>query len=130
MPPPDASSPPRATGGCLCGAVRYAVHGPLRDVLVCHCSVCRRTHGHDAAYAACAREDLALPDSDALRWHVHDGARRAFCVRCGSRLFWERPERPTISIAAGTLDEPTGLRTIGHIYVESGGDYAAEASGT
>ena len=35
-----------ATGGCLCGAVRYQVHGPLRDVLICHCVECRRWHGN------------------------------------------------------------------------------------
>ena len=34
------------TGGCLCGAVRYAVTGALRDVVGCHCSQCRRTTGH------------------------------------------------------------------------------------
>jgi hypothetical protein len=124
--PGESRSEPRATGRCLCGAVSYAVHGPLRDVLVCHCSVCRRTHGHEAAYAACAREHLAVEGQQELRWHEHDGARRAFCERCGGRLFWERPDRPTISITAGTLDEPTGLRTLGHIHVESGGDYGAE----
>jgi hypothetical protein len=119
-----SDAPLRATGGCLCGAVRYAVRGPLRDVIVCHCGVCRRTHGHDAAYAACAREHLEVQDGqEALRWHEHDGARRAFCARCGSRLLWERPERPTISIAAGSIDAPTGLRTIEHIYLDSRADY-------
>ena len=44
-----------ATGGCLWGAARYEVRGPLRDVVICHCSRCLRTHGHVAAYAACAR---------------------------------------------------------------------------
>lgn len=24
------------TGSCLCGAVRYEVHGPLRDSVACH----------------------------------------------------------------------------------------------
>ena len=41
----------RATGSCLCGAVRYEVGGELRDVIYCHCEKCRRTHGHAAAYA-------------------------------------------------------------------------------
>jgi len=50
----DRAEAVRATGGCLCGAVRYEVLGPLRDVVLCHCSHCRRTHGHVAAYAACA----------------------------------------------------------------------------
>jgi hypothetical protein len=50
-------------------------------------------------------------------------ARRGFCVLCGSSLFWDAPDRETISIAAGTLDEPTGLRTTAQIYAESHGDY-------
>jgi len=31
-----AASGVRATGSCLCGAVRYDVSGPLRDVIECH----------------------------------------------------------------------------------------------
>ena len=26
------------TGSCLCGAVKYEVHGALRLVIVCHCT--------------------------------------------------------------------------------------------
>jgi len=120
---------PRATGRCLCGAVRFRVLGPLRDVHVCHCGVCRRTHGGPAAYAACAREDLELTELRGLRWHQHDGARRGFCEVCGSRLFWSRPERPTISIAAGSLDGPTGLAVTRHIFVASAGDWEGALEG-
>jgi hypothetical protein len=38
-------------------------------------------------------------------------------------LFWSRPDRPTVSIAAGTLDPPTGLHTARHIYMEDAGDW-------
>jgi hypothetical protein len=91
-------------------------------VIVCHCGVCRRTHGAPAAYTACPRERLEILADAELRWHEHDSARRAFCAACGSRLFWDRG-RATISIAAGSVDEPTGLRTSHHIYTESAGDW-------
>ncbi|HYX85621.1 MAG TPA: GFA family protein [Gaiellales bacterium] len=110
------------TGGCLCGAVRYRVNGALRDVIVCHCSVCRRTHGGPAGFTACARDLLEITGDANLRWHEHDGARRGFCAVCGARLFWDRG-RDTISIAAGSVDEPTGLRTVRHIFISSAGDF-------
>lgn len=111
------------TGGCLCGGVRYEVTGPLRDVVVCHCSRCLRSHGHAAAYSACARSDLALVRDGTLRWYEADGRARGFCSECGSSLFWSAAGRPTISIAAGTLEQPTGLRTVAHIYTRDHADY-------
>jgi hypothetical protein len=113
-----------ATGGCLCGGVRYEVRGPLRDVVLCHCRRCRRTHGHVAAYAACRATDLVLVADDELGWYEDKGGRaRGFCGRCGASLLWRAPERDTISVAAGTLDEPTGLRTVAQIFTRDRGDY-------
>jgi hypothetical protein len=116
----------RATGGCLCGAVRYAVRGPLRGVVLCHCAMCRRTHGHVAAYTAAQRSVFSLLESRGLRWYASSPiARRGFCGECGASLFWERVGRDTISIAAGALDGPTGLTIIEQIHTRSAGDYYA-----
>jgi hypothetical protein len=116
-----------ATGRCLCGAVRYEIRGTLRDVLICHCEECRRWHGHVSASTAARREDFVLREQRGLRWiqspHSDAGARRGFCAECGSSLFWDAPGRPTVSIAAGTLDEPTGLRIAAHWFVSQAGDY-------
>jgi hypothetical protein len=116
-----------ATGRCLCGAVRYEVKGPLRDVLICHCEECRRWHGHFSASTAARREDLVLTEQRGLKWidspNSDARARRGFCAECGSSLFWDPPDRETISIAAGTLDGDTGLRVIAHWYVSQAGDY-------
>jgi hypothetical protein len=118
---------PRATGRCLCGAVTYEVHGPLRDVLVCHCIECRRWGGYLGAFSATRDEDLVVRESGALRWidspesELH--ARRGFCGECGSSLFWDSPERDRVSIAAGTLDRPAGIHVAGHIYIHQAGDY-------
>lgn len=114
----------RATGGCLCGAVRYEVRGPLRDVVNCHCGQCRRTHGHFAAQTATAMDDLVLTERRGLKWfQSSEKARRGFCGECGASLFWQREGGDTISIAAGTIDQPSGLQTIGHVFVADIGDY-------
>jgi hypothetical protein len=113
----------RASGGCLCGAVRYEVTGALRDVVLCHCSHCRRTHGHVAAYAACRATDLRLVADAELRWYDDGDRSRGFCGRCGASLFWRAPDRDSVSVAAGTIDPPTGLRTVAQIFVADAGDY-------
>jgi hypothetical protein len=118
---------PRATGRCLCGAVRYEVRGPLRDVVLCHCSECRRWHGHVAAFAGTNVENLVLVEERGVRWTGSPasdrGAKRAFCGECGSSLFWQAASGTGISIAAGTLDPPTGLRVVGHWYTHQASDY-------
>ena len=114
------------TGGCLCGAVRYEVAGPLRDVVLCHCAMCRRTHGHFAAYTAAPKGALRLLEARGLRWFASSGfARRGFCGECGASACWERTAGDLISIAAGSADPPTGLRTTLQIFVEDAGDYYA-----
>ena len=79
------------------------------------------------AATAARREHLILLEDVALRWvsgpASDTDARRGFCADCGSSLFWDAPGRDTVSIAAGTLDEPTGLRTAAHVYVGQAGDY-------
>jgi hypothetical protein len=114
------------TGGCLCGAVRYEVDGPLRDVILCHCEMCRKAHGHVGAYTAASKSALRVTESRGLKWYVSSSiARRGFCGECGGTLFWEGKDRDTISIAAGTLDGATGLSTTLQIHVEDAGDYYA-----
>jgi hypothetical protein len=115
-------------GGCLCGAVRYAVHGKLMPVINCHCSKCRRFHGHVGAYTATRRENLILVKPDGLKWYrsVLDetpDVYRGFCRECGSSLFWDPRGKPLISIAAGSLDPPTNLSTERHVWLSQKPDY-------
>ncbi len=122
--------PPRATGGCLCRAVRYRVRGPLREVVNCHCEQCRRTSGHFVAATAVARDGLELTAQEGLAWyHASDIARRGFCQVCGSSLFWEPKQADYTAIMAGTLDRPTGLTSARHIFVADKGDYYGLADG-
>lgn len=115
---------PTARGRCLCGAVSYTLHGPLRGVVNCHCGQCLHTHGHFAAYTNVRRADLHFEEDRGLKWYESsERARRGFCGECGASLFWDRRGGDSISVAAGTLDRPTGLKTVANIFVADKGDY-------
>lgn len=112
------------TGGCLCSAVRYEVKGSLRDVVNCHCSMCQRLHGNFGPHSKARKVNITITTSDGLAWYkTSDVARRGFCRECGSSLFWEPFELDATGIIAGSLDGPTGLKTIGHIFVDEKPDY-------
>jgi hypothetical protein len=118
-------------GGCDCGGVRYELEGELRSVYNCHCGRCRRITGHHMAATAVHPEQIRFESESTLRWYdpvptVHYG----FCGVCGSTLFWRADALPQqVSIAAGTLDQPTGLRTVKAWWVAEAGDYFDRAAG-
>ena len=113
----------RYSGGCLCGAVRYEVAGPLADPHACHCGQCRRQSGHYVVATGAARGDFSLTETRGLKWYRSSAlARRGFCADCGSALFWDDGGEE-ISINAGSLDQPTGLALKKHIFVDDKADY-------
>ena len=116
----------RATGGCLCGAVRYEVTGELRRVVYCHCEQCRKTSGHFVAATSCPTPNLTITEDAGLKWYrSSDTAERGFCERCGASLFWKPDHNKYMAIMAGAIDAPTGLTAREHIYTANASDYYA-----
>ena len=112
------------TGGCLCGAVRYEIDGPLRKVVYCHCGQCRKTSGHFVAATAVDLEHLHITEDAGLSWfESSDIAKRGFCNRCGSSLFWAPAHNKYMAVMAGAIDTPTGLTSREHIHVADKSDY-------
>jgi hypothetical protein len=112
------------TGSCLCGAVSFRTSGPLRGVIYCHCSQCRRQTGHFYAATDVEDDDLEVEGARHLTWYsASPDARRGFCSVCGSALFWKHDRLDRTSVLAGSFDKPTGLRGERHIFVPDKGDY-------
>jgi hypothetical protein len=112
------------TGSCLCGRVRWKSSVPLRAVLACHCTQCRKTSGHFASHTSAPLDALSIEGEEALTWYRSSAsAQRGFCSTCGSALFWRPEGEPRLSIAAGSIDGASGLLTTVHIYCADKGDY-------
>ena len=112
------------SGSCLCGGVRYRIEGLVRDVVNCHCTQCQKTSGHYVAATRVDEKNLRIEKNETLTWYEYTpGYERGFCNKCGGNLFWSRLDDDQTSVMAGTLDKPTGLKTVKNIYLEDAGDY-------
>ena len=120
------SEPPALEGGCLCGAVRFRLTGPLGPVVLCHCSQCRKAQGSAfAANAPVRSADFHLTaGQDALASHASSpGKRRSFCRQCGSPIHSQRDDSPQwLRLRIGSLDDTAAtaaLRPSAHIHAAS-----------
>lgn len=111
-------------GACLCGAVSFTTMGDLRGVVYCHCAQCRKQSGHFYAATSVDDSQLEIRGSDNITWYAASAfARRGFCSRCGSLLFWKANSEPDISIMAGAFDDAAPLAGVCHIFVGQKGSY-------
>jgi hypothetical protein len=108
-------------GSCLCGGVRYEISGPLRGVLNCHCSMCRKAHG--AAFRTRASVRAAdfrwLLGEDLVTYYESSpGNHRGFCRVCGSPLLSRFDFDPaTYGLPLGALDDDLGKKPTLHVFV-------------
>jgi hypothetical protein len=106
---PGAPGVSPITGGCQCGAVRYAMHTPqVEKPHVCHCRMCQRaTGGLFAALAGCAKDKLEWTEGQPAFFASSSLATRGFCRTCGTPLTfaYNQPEA-RIYVAIGSLDDP------------------------
>ena len=103
------------TGGCLCGAVRFALTELPTRAGYCHCTRCQRRTG--TAASAQARIDgrtfvLTSGETSLRAWrHPDGGFEKCFCGVCGSHLFSRNPDDPTqMSIRMAAFDSDPGVR--------------------
>lgn len=116
------------TGSCLCGAVTFAATGPLRDVIGCHCTQCRKTSGHYWAATSVPLDRFAVTRAEGLAWFRSSAAAaRGFCAQCGASLFWKPEGEDRMAIAAGAFDGDPPFRLSHHIFTEDAGDYYTPA---
>lgn len=117
------------SGGCRCGDVRYEVSGdPLHHAL-CHCGDCRASAGAPAvAWIAFPDSAFAVTAGAPQTFEGTPGAKRAFCGRCGTGLFYTNAQvlPGLVDIQSATLDDPAADAPGAHIQVAERLPYMAD----
>ena len=115
-----------ASGGCLCGAVRYhryQLNAEPVMVAVCHCATCQKNTGSAFSTNLAMPTDAVEIAGDGLTTyveHVDAGAMpffRSYCSRCGSPICGQGKAYPGfVFIKAGTLDDPSWVTPTVHMW--------------
>eukprot|EP00005_Dracoamoeba_jomungandri_P014277 CAMPEP_0174267970 /NCGR_PEP_ID=MMETSP0439-20130205/35648_1 /TAXON_ID=0 /ORGANISM="Stereomyxa ramosa, Strain Chinc5" /LENGTH=652 /DNA_ID=CAMNT_0015355827 /DNA_START=208 /DNA_END=2166 /DNA_ORIENTATION=- len=121
---PDDGRKPVVSGSCYCKGVQYSCKHKPRLVLICHCSLCRKTTGGSGIHwAALPQLELTFISKSTMRvYHSSEWAERGFCDKCGCMVYLKfNAEKYTIWITVATMDnfnsiDPQNTR---HTFVNS-----------
>ena len=105
-------------GGCLCGAVRYRIAGPLPNVAHCHCSMCRRASGAPfVTWAVVPADAFKFVAGEPAMYRSSPDSERRFCPDCGAQLtFWTSRAADNVDVTVGSLDDPERCRANRHVW--------------
>jgi hypothetical protein len=111
------------TGGCACGAVRYALAGVPFDTGWCHCRTCQLVSGAPAMVFSTVKagEFVVTAGADAIATFASsEFGRRRHCRACGTPLTIAVDFQPdTVDFAVATLDDPDAVAPGFHIFRSS-----------
>ncbi|MBI5130449.1 MAG: GFA family protein [Rhodopseudomonas palustris] len=95
------------TGGCQCGAIRFALSAPPLRITLCHCRMCQKATGAPfASMAEIARDAFAWTRGKPASFRSSSLAERDFCKACGTPLSYRQNDAASIEIMTGTFDRP------------------------
>lgn len=108
-------------GGCLCGAIRTRITGPIESVVHCHCRLCQRANGAAVVtWVTVPEKRFTLTKGTLARYPSSDHGERGFCGACGTQITFSTSRDPgSIDITLGSLDHPERHPADRHIWTES-----------
>ena len=102
-----AASKPVLTGGCQCGAIRFALSVAPTRVSLCHCRMCQKATGAPfASFADIPGENFAWTRGTPSSFKSSSVAERDFCAACGTPLSYRKIGGDNIEIMTGAFDRP------------------------
>jgi hypothetical protein len=106
------------SGGCQCGAVRYAFTGDFGTAGICHCRMCQKAFGSwGAALVSVPFDQFGWTRGKPSVFRSSAIVARGFCAACGTPLYMREDGDSNIELAIGTLDQPNDIT---HLVEQSG----------
>ncbi|MEY4728988.1 MAG: hypothetical protein RL020_146 [Pseudomonadota bacterium] len=107
------------TGGCHCGAVRYAATVKNNQAYYCHCRMCQCSFGNIfATFFNLPKVSVKWTTHAPKYFHSSKIAQRGFCGECGTPLSFEFHDSEYMDLSVGSLDHAEAMKPVSHFAVE------------
>jgi hypothetical protein len=114
-----ATKPHTITGGCHCGAIRYALASPPQASMICHCRTCRAVSGAPVlAWISTSVDNVIITQGEPARYASSSDVQRQFCATCGTQLTYIGPGyENAIDITTASLDDANAFPPTHHSWL-------------
>ncbi len=113
-----ASMQDKASGGCLCGAVRFTASPQGDDVGACHCTMCRRWSAGPFLVRDCGTSVEVADTTHLGTYRSSEWAERAFCKQCGTPLYYRLVEQNQHYVSAEAFDDRAGYALTHQVFID------------
>lgn len=113
----------KASGQCLCGAIKYEIDGEISSFHICYCSRCRHSTG-----SAHASNIFTQPENitwcsgkDFIQRFELDSAKswaKQFCKVCGSSVPYINRSGTFLVVPAGSLNDDANIKPDDRIFCD------------
>ena len=110
-------------GSCLCGTVKFHISTQIKDIVYCHCSLCRKAQG--SAFATNGNVEsknfhFLSGENNLSSYQASKNQSKLFCKTCGSPIMSKNTTTPdTIRVRLGTIESNIKEHPEAHIFVGS-----------
>jgi hypothetical protein len=111
------------SGACLCGRIRFEIHGSIDNIVYCHCSLCRKAQGSAFATNGNVKRThfrFIHGEDQLTRYESSPGHHKLFCRHCGSPILSTNESQPDkVRIRLGSIESAIEEHPVAHIFASS-----------
>lgn len=117
-------------GSCLCGAIRFTIDVPVKELRACHCRNCQKASGATGSVnAVVPSASFRITQGAPRRYSAYaDSGRllhRYFCGDCGSPIYSQRELAPeSVVVRSGLFDDAGDMKITANIWTASARPWA------
>ena len=110
-------------GSCLCGKVTFEISGNIKNIIHCHCSLCRRAQGSAFATNGNVHSNefnFTSGENNLTAYEASPGHTKYFCATCGSPVISKSHANPdNTRVRIGSITTDISEKPEAHIFVSS-----------